>query len=736
LAFERLEWRDSTLKSLRTKELSDELGVEEDVIQEELDLLAKEFKTKKNGKCLLFDDASRKWIVINSRDVQFIVDGVGKLSFVSLVDHFKQDVEKMKWLLKELHNRKAIDDRVFQYYTEVRNKPSVTAWFEPASIHVEEQTSLNIEIDARTGEVNEPKLEIIQVQGLRLDEKPNMPSKILRGKRVEKYVYTGIQHGDFHISINLGGVIDGVKYGSKEPITASLKIRAQPPKLQTAVNPRNLTAYFKEEASVKLLIENQGLGDAEEGRIEGLDKIKDFDILSGSKLGNLGPHGKTEFLMRLRPLRSGKFTFGGLVATYLDVEGNKFKENIPDVTVEVKTLEPELKTEFIYPQSIHAGQKFALTTRITNIGKGAAEELSFELPLDRRILFSGQISCSIARLEPGESEELIVTLGTQNEKAICLKDFQIDLRNVEGVSRSETNLGVTIPVRAPAPPPPPALAKWPFEIDNIIGGKYTIEAEIGEGGYAKVYLAEDNFLHTKTALKVLKPQFVADPEIVRLFIQEAKLTMDLKDESIVIVRGVEKETVVGQEFPYIVMEYMDGKTLNTYTRGKPMSLAEAVLVMLDVCRALSYAHQQKIIHCDIKPSNIFYSAEKNLWKLGDFGISKIAQKSEISNTNPGTVAYMAPEVLAGKPPTLESDIYSLGLVFKEMLTGSPKGDLSKAESIHKEIGQDKLLEIINLIERMTDRRIEKRPGLSEVDKLLGDTRTWHDLQNTREKSRE
>ena len=712
------------MKIISTDQLSQEFNIDEKIIRKELLNVIKQIETKKVKKHFILDETNKKVFAIKHEDVQFIRDGVDKLLFISVAEHFKINADTMTRLLQKLHQIGVIDAKVLNYYTEVRNKPRIKAWFESTEIMVEQEATLNIELSCPS-EIDQPKLEVTEPKGLKLEYRPKLPTRIRKGKRLEKYKYKGKKHGIYKINVEIEGTIEGLKYGPKKSAEVSLRVRPQPPKLLVHVHPKKASITYAQESTLKLIIENKGLGEATNVQIEGLNKHKEFDFPSGAKIGNLSSLGKTDYLLRMNPTASGKYTFDDLVLTYEDAEGKKFKETIPYISIDVRTPKPELKTEFESLTSVRSDQVFPLTARVTNIGEGPAKNISFELPIDTKFLISGYIDINIERLDSGETEEFILSLQAPKEGEFRIDDFNIGFEDLEGTPMSEKAIGTVIRVRETRKPLP-TPKEWPFIIDGLIGGKYCIREEIGEGGFAKVYLAEDTYVGKErvVALKALKAEFVTNLSVVRLFLQEARITLNFEDPNIVRVFEVNKEIWADQAYPYIIMEYMDGGTLrNRIISGKPMSLIESMKIMIDICAALVFAHQQKVFHCDIKPSNIFYDQKKDSWKLGDFGLAKIVQKSEVSPTSLGTLAYVAPEVFKGKIIG-KSDVYSLGLVFREILTGNSKGDLSKLESQYKRTDPAKLRKIIDLVERMTSRSFNKRPNLAEVYKTVRWSATW------------
>ena len=200
-----------------------------------------------------------------------------------------------------------------------------------------------------------------------------------------------------------------------------------------------------------------------------------------------------------------------------------------------------------------------------------------------------------------------------------------------------------------------------------ISDRYQIIKSIGKGGMANVFLAFDTILERNVAVKVLRGDLATDEKFVRRFQREALSASSLSHENIVEVYDVGEDN---GEY-YIVMEYVEGKHLKNLIkkRGK-LTIAEVVDIMLQVTSGLSVAHEQYIIHRDIKPQNIMI-LENGLVKLTDFGIAVAMNSTQLTQTNSvmGSVHYLPPEQASGKGATLQSDIYSLGILMYELLTG-------------------------------------------------------------------
>jgi hypothetical protein len=209
-------------------------------------------------------------------------------------------------------------------------------------------------------------------------------------------------------------------------------------------------------------------------------------------------------------------------------------------------------------------------------------------------------------------------------------------------------------------------------------GPYEILARIGAGGMGEVYKARDTRLDRIVAMKLLAPEWVADPERKRRFVQEAKAASTLNHPSIVTVHDIGSDG----DFDYIVMEWVDGRTLAVLIAAKKLKLPDVLKYATQAADALAKAHAAGIIHRDLKPSNIMVSGT-GLVKILDFGLAKLTERREVAedsttrSLNPktdagtvmGTAPYMSPEQAEGKPVDARSDIFSFGSVLYTMITG-------------------------------------------------------------------
>lgn len=203
-------------------------------------------------------------------------------------------------------------------------------------------------------------------------------------------------------------------------------------------------------------------------------------------------------------------------------------------------------------------------------------------------------------------------------------------------------------------------------IGKIVCNRYRIIDHLGTGGMATVWLAEDQILNRKVAVKTFKID-AYDEDAIKRFNREANAVTTLSHNNIVSIYGVENE----DNFYYLILEYVEGTTLKEYmTNNKNISLDIVIHIMKQISDGLSHAHRNGIIHRDIKPQNILMTKDLTC-KITDFGISRAYGDTTLTQTNQmlGTVYYLSPEQARGNVATAQSDIYSLGILMYELITG-------------------------------------------------------------------
>ena len=201
---------------------------------------------------------------------------------------------------------------------------------------------------------------------------------------------------------------------------------------------------------------------------------------------------------------------------------------------------------------------------------------------------------------------------------------------------------------------------------TVQGGRYRLERPLGHGGMATVYLAHDEELHRPVAIKLLAEHLAGDAAFRERFLREARLAARLSHPNVVSVYDA-GEAEDGR--PFIVMEYVPGTTLAELGALPP---GEAVELAMQACRGLAHAHAAGLVHRDVKPQNLLLREDGTV-KVADFGIARAAETTALTQVGTvlGTAAYLSPEQALGEQVTAAADVYSLGAVLYELLTGRP-----------------------------------------------------------------
>ena len=231
-----------------------------------------------------------------------------------------------------------------------------------------------------------------------------------------------------------------------------------------------------------------------------------------------------------------------------------------------------------------------------------------------------------------------------------------------------------IPVPPPSTPPPPitAMPTTPQPGAERYIGKYRIKGELGRGGMGAVYLAEQPGLGREVAIKELIQSANADPVALKRFLQEAQVMARTSHPNLVQVHDLE---LIG-DANFIVLEFVRGKSLRELLLRGPMSPPQVFAVMHGVLQALDYAHKHAVVHRDMKPENVLLSDE-GMVKVADFGIARLTDDTAAGDTatktgtTVGTPLYMSPEQVSSSKVDGRSDLYSVGIMFYELVVGHP-----------------------------------------------------------------
>lgn len=266
-------------------------------------------------------------------------------------------------------------------------------------------------------------------------------------------------------------------------------------------------------------------------------------------------------------------------------------------------------------------------------------------------------------------------------------------------------------------------------IGTMLGNRYELLEKIGEGGMALVYKAKCHLLNRFVAVKILKKQFSNDSEFVEKFKREATAAASLSDNNIVDIYDVGTQ----DDINYIVMEYIRGKTLKQIiVQNKKINTTRAVNIAIQISKALACAHKNNIIHRDIKPHNIMVTDE-GVVKVTDFGIAKASNSVTITNSSKvmGSAHYFSPEQAKGSFVDCRTDIYSLGIVIYEMVTGRVPYDADSPVSVALKHIQEPVVPPIQInpdipqsLNKLILKAIEKEPvkRYQDIRDMLTDLR--------------
>jgi serine/threonine protein kinase len=272
----------------------------------------------------------------------------------------------------------------------------------------------------------------------------------------------------------------------------------------------------------------------------------------------------------------------------------------------------------------------------------------------------------------------------------------------------------------------------------MIISHFKILRKIDEGGMGKIYLAEDTVLNRQVALKFLPSNFTSNKELIDRFKREARAAAALKHPNIVTVYELAKH----QEQFYIAMEYVDGVSLCSLMEQRQVSVDNAVVMTIQICRGLRKAHQAGIIHRDIKPANVMVDNEG--WvKILDFGLAKLTENTRITRygVRMGTAPYSSPEQFRGEELGPASDIFSLGVVFYQMLTGlHPFEGNTEDEVLYSILHRNpkplsKFKDVSQGVQKIIEKALRKDPKhrYQSVDEILADLKKERRSYSRKEK---
>ena len=262
-----------------------------------------------------------------------------------------------------------------------------------------------------------------------------------------------------------------------------------------------------------------------------------------------------------------------------------------------------------------------------------------------------------------------------------------------------------------------------MSVDTIAGGRYRVERVLGDGAMAKVVLAEDGELGRRVAVKLLDERLASDASFRARFAREARAAASLSHPNVVGVFDVGE----ADGRPFIVMEHVQGRTLVERLRAEgPIPVGEVCRIGREVCAGLAHAHAAGLIHRDLKPGNLIERSDGTI-KIADFGIARLTEATELTEagTIVGTAAYLAPEQAEGGEITPAADVFTLGVVLYELLTGRQPWKVDSLAELARrrsapppELPADTPWPLREAIERSLESDPAARPTLAELEELL------------------
>jgi len=303
-----------------------------------------------------------------------------------------------------------------------------------------------------------------------------------------------------------------------------------------------------------------------------------------------------------------------------------------------------------------------VTSDLPRLPEVALHEESSEVNVDPRALAPGRDSLSVARA-----------------RSVPPPTPRIQKATVPARPHRGSSARAALP---PTPRPPPRSAHVRVETaeySSLIGGRYQILTRIGQGGMGKVYKVKHTHLSRTFALKIISNQVAETDEARELFYREARFASAMAHPNITPVVDFGEDEKVGM---FMVMELVEGEALNRILfREKQLSTRKACDIVLQLAEALHYIHKQGVVHCDIKTENILISEEehegkrsKTIVKLLDFGLARSLNATRASTSLSGTPHYVAPERIRGEPASPASDVYGVGILLYELVTGQVPWD--------------------------------------------------------------
>ncbi len=372
------------MKTLDTRELAHKLNVSGTAVSVELPLVLEWLGETHPNSRYLYNEEQGVVFLPDQADLDYVNSGMGKLCFMDLVTHFNLPKKDVTWILTQLLNKGIIPKELGDYYNQVKNQPSVKAWFEPKKIALGGTTILNVQLNCLESIV-EPKLAVEAVECLKLEEQPELPHKIYPGVFNVKYLCKATAHAAAKVGVVLEGTVEEKKVHSETNPPADLIIMPLSPQVTVSDGPRRYNANYRESFTLVLKVVNNGKGAAQNVEVGGFDRHRDCEVIDAAKIDKIDSRGSANITINLKPKRSGAYYFDDLFLHYEDSVGTGFSSAVPKLALNVVNPPPRLKVELKAPEVVEPKQVFILSIKLSNVGEGDARNLQFALPLEQHV---------------------------------------------------------------------------------------------------------------------------------------------------------------------------------------------------------------------------------------------------------------------------------------------------------------------------------------------------------------
>lgn len=723
------------LNLIRSIDIASELGVPQNVVYESMVELVNEESKKATFVNYLLNDDEKAVYVFDHSDVNYLLEGSsGGENFVSISEKYGLDYDVMNWVLIELFKRKVINFDAFNYYRTVKYEPDISLYFKPDEVDVGDWVSLVVDVK-NYDEIVNPFFELSHPEDLVLRYKPELPDIISEGKRVDTFQFKCEAPGNYEVALIYGGRINEVEWREEYRPEEKLIVKAFPPRFNINVVDSSVNAVYNRATELKYVLYNGGKGAANNIELVNLEEYDQFKVVSGKRIEFLDVGSRIEHTLKILVNKKEDFVLDNLCISYTDDNEVGYSMMLPEIKVNTVVERPHLGVEFDSPRVIEYGASFPFSLSILNNGKGSAYNVRMEVDIQpREAQIQGQLIYNVDEFLPDTRKTIDYVLkGVHSNKLVfTLKYLECFDESGEKIREEDIRYVILVENKDDY-----VKTVWPFKEDQVIDNRYRIIEELDEGSFAVVYKVEDVSQLSDDpivyALKALKPKYSKNVVTVKDFIEEATVLRDLRSDYILRYYSSGIVDYRNRDYPYIIMEYQS-KTLGDILNQRKLELYELCYLNRDLCTALFDAQSSLggkiLVHGDLKPSNIFYDEADMIWKLGDFGVAKILSRERVRASG-RNLEYSANELFED-PPTISraSDVYSLGVIYREALTGSTRGRLEMI--LDNEVYEKQLrVRIVDMLEQMLSHDPDDRPRLETVYRDIWDQRTMK-LRNDEE----